>query len=38
MLKSVPTGGAILYSSPTVVNGWVYVGSEDGCLYAFTTP
>jgi len=22
-------------SSPAVVGGWVYVGSTDGCLYAF---
>lgn len=25
----------IFHSSPAVVDGWVYVGSTDGCLYAF---
>jgi hypothetical protein len=25
----------IFHSSPAVVGGWVYVGSTDGCLYAF---
>lgn len=26
---------SVFRSSPAVVNGWVYVGSTDGCLYAF---
>ncbi len=32
--SSLPTGGSI-FSSPTVVNGVVYVGSLDSKLYAF---
>jgi outer membrane protein assembly factor BamB len=27
--------GAPVYSSPAVANGMVYVGSEDGNVYAF---
>jgi len=36
-LWSATTGGSI-YSSPAVVNGIVYVGSDDGSLYAFGLP
>jgi outer membrane protein assembly factor BamB len=36
-LWSYATGGAIR-SSPAVANGMVYVGSEDGRLYAFGLP
>src|SRR5207249_11579981 len=32
--ETAPTGGPI-YSSPAVANGLVYVGSDDGNLYAF---
>ena len=31
---TVPTGG-IIFSSPTVANGVVYVGASDGRVYAF---
>jgi outer membrane protein assembly factor BamB len=30
-----PTGGNIVYSSPAVAGGVVYLGSSDGLLYAF---
>ncbi len=33
LLWSYPTGGAV-YSSPAIVNGVVYVGSDDGNVYA----
>jgi outer membrane protein assembly factor BamB len=33
--KWTATTGGIVHSSPAVVNGVVYVGSEDGKLYAF---
>jgi outer membrane protein assembly factor BamB/serine/threonine protein kinase len=32
------TTGGIVDSSPTVANGIVYIGSDDGTLYAFKTP
>jgi eukaryotic-like serine/threonine-protein kinase len=36
-LWSYATGGAI-QSSPAVANGYLYCGSGDGSLYAFTVP
>ena len=32
------TTGARIYSSPAVVNGMVYIGSEDADFYAFGLP
>ena len=30
--------GKAIQSSPAVSNGWVYIGCEDGSLYAFGPP
>jgi outer membrane protein assembly factor BamB len=35
LVWKAPTGGNIVYSSPAVVGGVVYLGSSDGQLYAF---
>jgi outer membrane protein assembly factor BamB len=37
LLWQIETGGGV-FSSPTVVDGVLYVGSEDGNLYALQGP